>query len=159
MKQKLLIFLFWIVSIPACIAQSQYNIVFSYDGAGNQTQRSRVCINCSAKTQEVLDSIAVKPIEEIAESPIEELAQENNNTIIAYPNPVTDYLTVEWVNDTKSVSQITVFSGNNSRVLTKILKPSHNSIELGFSGYPPGMYIALVIYSDGSKQSFQILKK
>lgn len=138
--------------------QSEYNITFTYDSAGNQSQRNRVCINCGAKAQEVKDSTLVKDLEISLEEPLDELESESKNRIIAYPNPVTDLLNVDWVNDTKSVSQINVFSINNSNIFYKKVNPYQNSLELNFSGYPPGVYIATVTFSDGSRQSFQILK-
>jgi len=158
---KKLTFIVLILSVFAAVGQEQYKITFSYDAAGNQIMRDRVCINCNStskapvKTDSLDVDIPTDPVAELEE----ELDQEKEYEIIAYPNPVTDILKVEWDISKNSVDQLVVFAPNGRQLKNRSVTNSAQFIDLDFSKYPLGMYIVVAIYADGSRQSFQVLKK
>lgn len=141
--------------------QEQYKIAFSYDAAGNQILRDRVCINCNSTSKAPVktDSLDVDiPTDAVTELE-EELGQKKDYEIIAYPNPVTDILKVEWDLSKNAVNQLVIFAPNGRQLKTRNVSNRNQSIDLDFSKYPLGMYIVVAIYTDGSRQSFQVLKK
>lgn len=154
MKKQILL-LFSVLLAFLSFAQ-EYKITFSYDSAGNQIQRNRLCLTCkSYKEKTATDSIVV-----MAETPKDiedDLLQ--SSRITAYPNPVTDILQVEWSSTEKKVDQILLLSFDNKQLFNKKLNPKLSNLDLDFSQYPSGSYIVFVIYSDNSKQSFKVIKK
>ncbi len=81
MKKQILLLLFSVIVTSFSYAQD-YIITFSYDSAGNQIQRNRVCLTCKpSKEKTVTDSTAV-----IAETPkdIEDNLLEKDSRITAY---------------------------------------------------------------------------
>lgn len=126
MKQKLLLFgLFWAFMGTALIAQDEYRVQFGYDSAGNQTLRDWVCINCGTSKVKDVDSTKVEEVA-LEDDILEGITNKQNNTgtsnIVAYPNPVTELLTVEWVANEKEVSQIILFSGIGQQLLQRTIK-------------------------------------
>lgn len=134
--------------------QAQDKLVFSYDNAGNQILRDRICLNCSAAKADVAkDAIPSTDSDEIAQDWLDE-------KFIASPNPVTDILSVEWINKKETeILQLSLYGSGNRLLYT--LKPvtGINQAEFNFSRYPSGFYILLVSYSDGKTETYKILKK
>ncbi|UII77353.1 T9SS type A sorting domain-containing protein [Flagellimonas sp. HMM57] len=162
MKQKLLLFgMLWIFSLTAAMAQSQYKIQFSYDSAGNQTLRDRVCVNCGTSKQ-ALDSTLVEEVA-LQEDILEELSGlnegDNFSNIVAYPNPVTEQLTVQWQDNQKQVAQIVLFNGIGQQLFQKVVQNRQGSMNLNFGIYPAGRYMVSVFYTDNTKQTFHVIKK
>ena len=156
MRKYIFLMLFSALMMSFSYAQD-YKITFSYDNAGNQIQRNRVCLTCkSSKAETVTDSTAV-----IAETPkdIEGNLLEEDSRITAYPNPVTDILQVEWTPTEKKVDQIMLFSFDNKQLFHKQVNHRLTSLDLDFSRYPSGSYIVLVLYTNNTKQSFKVIKK
>lgn len=141
-------------------AQDEYRIQFTYDSAGNQTLRDRVCINCSTSKQAV-DSLVVEDLvlEEAVLPDAVLPQQEQVSQIVAYPNPVTELLAVEWVATEKQVAQVVLFSGIGQQLYQKTIKSSQGNLNLDFSMYPVGRYIVSVFYTDNTKQTFHVIKK
>ncbi|MEH6681044.1 MAG: T9SS type A sorting domain-containing protein [Sediminicola sp.] len=159
MRINLLLFLFCAFAISSLNAQEQYEITFGYDNAGNQILRDRVCVNCQTASKTAIDSTKVEIMEEEIAVLKEDTIDSDFFKIVAYPNPVTDILRVEWVASDNGIQQITLFSLDNRQLFQKIVKDGWNGLNLDFNGYPPGSYIVLVGYADGSKKSFQVIKK
>jgi len=162
MNKFVLTFLLGVISSVSLLAQEQYEIQFSYDAAGNLTLFNRVCINCqNASRGPQLDSVPVVQLElndDILETALEpEILRADR--IVAYPNPVTNLLTGEWVKNQKTVSRVVLFSGIGSQLQSVDISSSEGSLALDFVKYPPGAYILLAQYADGSTKSFHILKK
>lgn len=141
-------------------AQEQYIIQFSYDTAGNQTLRDRVCINCNA-SKAVIDSTLVdKP--DSNNDPLESSKTDNNinaGSVITYPNPVTNLLSVEWIHEEKQVSGIVLFSGIGRQLYRKVIQSSEGTLDIDFQSYPSGHYTLYVQYADNTKKTFHIIKK
>ncbi len=161
MKQKLLLFgILWLFLGASLMAQNQYEIQFNYDAAGNQTSRDRVCINCGS-SKEAVDSTLVEDIA-LEEDILDDLAgldESGSSRIAAYPNPVTNILTVEWLDNQKEVAQIILFSGIGRQLLQRNVTSKQGSLELDFARYPQGRYIISVFYTDKTKQTFHVLKR
>lgn len=161
MRQKLLLFGLLGMIGATVLAQPQYKIQFSYDSAGNQTLRDRVCVNCET-LKAAIDTTAVVNVA-LQDDILEEISgldkEEATSTIVAYPNPVTDILTIEWLANENDVKQVVLFSSINQQLRSDKIRPDQRQLELSFGNYPPGMYIVLVLYADNSKQSFQVIKK
>lgn len=154
--KKTLLLLVSCLFVSSVLLGQDFKIQFSYDASGNQTLRDRICANCPSARAVLVDSTFTKNLEETAELP-ENI--ENGSKVIAYPNPVTDILTVEWIENNKEISQITLFSGAGRQLLTRKITNSQGSVPLHFDRYPRGNYIVYVQYTDNTKQSFQIIKK
>ena len=155
MKSQLtIISLLCFLAVASVTAQNQYKINFSYDNAGNQTNRDWVCINC---TTTAVDTTKVEDIDLSDISDIEEDIE--RSTIIAYPNPVTNLLTLDWQHNKKEVSQIVVFSGIGQQLLQRSVKSKQGSINLDFTNYQQGLYFIHVFYTDKTKKTFNVIKK
>ncbi|MFS4446117.1 T9SS type A sorting domain-containing protein [Maribacter sp. 2307UL18-2] len=158
MKKYTLCFIVFALCFCSLAAQDEYRIQFSYDAAGNQVLRDRVCINCNSGKSEI-DSTAVAALDE----KLEELGLDEENlsssSITAYPNPVTNVLQVEWLGNENIVKSVLLFSGIGRKLQSKNISPKATSMGLNFSGYPPGSYFVIVQYADKTKESFQVIKK
>lgn len=135
-------------------AQNPDRILFYYDAAGNQTQRT-FCINCQNSRE------ANQAIKEITELEDEDLLKFSPEDIISYyPNPVKEELYIKWelINENK-VSTIQVFS------LTGQLLNSYSNLEkeitknISFQEFPQGTYLIILNYTNGEKKSITILKQ
>ncbi|PWL39604.1 hypothetical protein DKG77_01865 [Flagellimonas aquimarina] len=149
------------MAMTSTFAQSQYKIQFSYDSAGNQTLRDRVCINCNT-SKEALDSTLVEDValqEDILEDVSGLNEGDNFSNIVAYPNPVTEQLTVEWQDTQRQVAQIILFNGIGQQLFQKTIKNRQGSLGLNFGIYPAGRYMVSVFYTDNTKQTFHVIKK
>jgi hypothetical protein len=113
-------------------AQNPDRILFHYDAAGNQTQRS-FCINCS-----------------------------NSRVTDETPKEITDieevYLKWELFNENK-VSSIEVFSINGQRINLYSNLEKENTKNIPFQEYPQGTYLVLLNYTNGEQKSITILKQ
>ncbi len=162
MNKLLLTSVFSLCLLGSLWAQQQYAIQFSYDAAGNQTLRDRVCINCQGSGREpVVDSTEVVTVDledDILQDALGEETVEDSR-IMAYPNPVTNMLHIEWVNTEKPVAQIVLFSGIGRQLYHTDISTRQGNLDLDLTAYPPGRYILYVQYTDRSKKAFHILKK
>lgn len=150
MKTKLLIAL---ALFFGYVAIAQDKLVFSYDTAGNQILRNRVCLTClQAVMPSAIDSIPIVA---------EEVSLEEFGTfkMMAYPNPVTDQLYVEWEeHPEKRPNQLLLFTLDGRKVMDTPLSARYGSYGVEFNRYPPGGYLLLVLYENGTKESFKIIK-
>src|SRR5690606_8103075 len=80
-------------------------------------------------------------------------------SIIAYPNPVTDVLTVEWSVTENKVGSVLLHSATGQELGNQKIGPDQRNTELYFGRFPPGLYVVLIIYADGTQRSFQVIKK
>nr|WP_299170380.1 T9SS type A sorting domain-containing protein [uncultured Allomuricauda sp.] len=162
MKQKLLLSTTLLIFLTtAAWAQDQYEIQFTYDAAGNQTLRDRVCINCGSSKQEVQDSTSVVELdleEDILQDAFGDKDIEDG-TVVAYPNPVSSNLSVEWIKTEKRVSHIILYSGVGQQLFRRDISSNQGNLDLYMGNYPIGRYILYVQYADNTKKTFHIIKK
>ena len=83
-----------------------------------------------------------------------------NYNIIAYPNPTTDFIKVEWNNISLNGGHgsVLVLTDINGKVLqnAKILSPLQS---FDFSNYATGMYFITISQNNQIIKSFKIIKK
>lgn len=151
MNSKLLFSLFFLSSV---LLYGQDKLAFSYDSAGNQILRDRICLNCNTTmANNEKDSIAA----EISEMYSPGLL---TRKLIASPNPVTNILNVEWIGKLSNpVKQITLFGSGNKLISTTKIAQNTNQFQLNFERYPSGFYLMLVSYANGTTENFKIIKK
>ncbi|WP_281225527.1 T9SS type A sorting domain-containing protein [Flavobacterium aquiphilum] len=148
MKKTLLFLL-----LVSLYSQAQDKISFTYDTAGNQTQR-KLCVNCptakSAKTE--------KEILALTENELEKFSPEDQFSY--YPNPVKEELFLFWKESNTSIlNSIQVYSITGQLLQTYVVKKKGDSSQnIPFNTYPTGTYIVQLNYSDSSK-NIKILKQ
>ncbi|MFS4454736.1 T9SS type A sorting domain-containing protein [Maribacter sp. 2304DJ31-5] len=158
MKKNTLTILLFALVVSFAQAQLQYKIQFSYDSAGNQTLKDKVCVNCTTSLK-ANDSTLVANLEEESEPLKDKIEESGNSAVFAYPNPVTNLLRVEWVETDNPVQRVVLFSTGGQQLLDTQIHTSQLGVDLSFSQYPPGNYIVVVFYADKTRQSFQVIKK
>lgn len=136
------------------ISQAQDRITFSYDDAGNQTQR-KLCIDCL--TSKMTDE-KTKEITALEEEDLQKFFPED--VISYYPNPVKEELYLKWeLIEGNAVSSIQVY-GLNGQVLQSFSNmEKKNSQNIAFQTYPTGMYAVILFYTNGEQKSIKIVKK
>jgi hypothetical protein len=132
---------------------AQDKIKFTYDAVtGNQLTRS-LCLNCANKP-----GIAPKEIESISE---EDLLKFSPQDVISYyPNPVREELYLQWefIND-NFVTAIQITAVNGQIVHTYDIGKKANTQNIPFQGYPSGVYIVSLNYSNGDPKTIKIIKQ
>ncbi len=144
MKAIKFIFILQCMIFTTC-ASAQTIIKFTYDAAGNRTERS---IYFGKSSEAPIDSASTT-------KPITDWIKEMKITI--YPNPTRGQLTVEIANMPEDVTgEVTLFSLEGKPMQQqKILKTSS---PLDISAYPMGMYI-LRVQVGPDKTEWKIVKE
>jgi len=135
-------------SISTAYAQK---LTFSYDAAGNQTERKWVCVNCPAASG--LTDLTTK---------LSSTRDEESNlvrSIRVSPNPLTEDLNVIWQTPKDVfVKRIEVFDIRGTRVFTSIYKPDQRETQISFGRLSPGVYLLIGYYSDSKSDSIKLIK-
>lgn len=133
-------------------AQVADRITFSYDDAGNQTQRL-LCF-CAGK----MDNTKTKEITALEDEDLQKFFPED--LISYYPNPVKEELYLKWeLIEGNAVSSIQVY-GLNGQVLQSFSNMENkNNQNIAFQTYPTGMYAVMLFYTNGEQKSIKIVKK
>ena len=140
---------------------AQNKLAFSYDTSGNQVLREKLCLNCPLNKEQVVEvKDTISQSSKDAINPLQALLpSENPFKIVAYPNPVTDVLQVEWLDDpTKIPVRIMLFSRENRKLTEFIISRNRYQQDISFSHYPTGVYILSVFFENGERRTFQIIK-
>jgi hypothetical protein len=138
------------------ITQAQTKkITFDYDAAGNQINRTLVCINCKTLKQPGEEP---KEIAAIKEEDLQQFAP--GDAISYYPNPVREELYLQWqsTNDTY-VKTVTVYSFNGQQLKSYTQTASSNNQTIAFQPYPSGVYLVVLMYNSGDQKTIKIIKK
>ena len=148
--------IFFILLLNTSLNFAQNKIKFEYDVAGNQIQRTVVCINCNNPTGK-----STNKSKEISELIAEDLIKSfPEDAISYYPNPVKEELYLKWdlIENTK-VSEIQLYS-LNGQLLKRISKlENQNTQNITFQQYPQGIYNILFLYTNGEQKSLKIIKQ
>jgi hypothetical protein len=124
---------------------SQMEVRFSFDNAGNQTQRRYVNVWTKSQTNQQLTEI---------------LSETKDDSISFYPNPVQNELTLNWVNDSESfVKSIDLYDLNGKHLQSLIQNADLSNTQLDFSLYDKGVFLVTLTYSDNEQKSLKIIKK
>ncbi len=151
MKKLLFLLLFYSIMTNAQV----HRVLFYYDNAGNQIQRS-LCLGCSQSRTS--DNNEIKDITELED---EDLLKFSEKDVISYyPNPVSDELYLKWelINE-DLVSTIDVYSNSGQLVKSYKNLEKDNNKTISFRGYPESTYIVLLNYKSGEQKSITIIKK
>ncbi|MBN8790050.1 MAG: T9SS type A sorting domain-containing protein [Terrimonas sp.] len=123
-------------------AISQTKLSFSYDAAGNQVLRN---IGTSNR------KMAVNPVPAVDTIPGERF--------IAFPNPVTNKLFIQWAFDESPLQAITLHTLDGRLLYKQQVTSASGQTELPFSGYASGIYILTGIRADGKTNIIKIIRK
>ncbi|MCV9928243.1 T9SS type A sorting domain-containing protein [Flavobacterium sp. LS1R49] len=149
--KRLLLF----ISLITCfVCNSQTNITFNYDSAGNQTLRQLCLSGCTAKPSKDIP----KEIEAITEEDLQKFSPED--VISYYPNPVREELYLKWeLKDGNYVSSIIIYGLNGQTINTYNKTEKLNTQNISFQSYPTGVYIVALIYASGDQKTIKIIKQ
>lgn len=147
---KYLFILFFHFSI---LLSAQQKITFSYDAAGNQTNRE-LCLNCASKKVEQCP----KEIEALVEDDLLKFSPQD--VVSYYPNPVKEELYLQWqLTPDNYVSSIHVYNVTGQVLRTYQGNESINRLNIPFQSYPSGIYLVLLSYKDGGEKTIKIIKQ
>ena len=138
MMKNVLLFLFFMCAMHFYAQEEHPPLYLEYDTAGNQIVSALVCVNCP------------------------EAAGEKHllNAVMYYPNPVQQQLTLSWKNtETVHVTNVRVYNLNGRQLTSKDNLSAEREVNLSFSNNTAGIYIIEVLRSDGTTESFKIIKK
>lgn len=135
-------------------------LFFSYDTAGNQTQR----FYCPTGTNCTIPDPPQEPVPEIIDE-LAEVESEDGDTIELiriFPNPTAGEITVEIKESNgelkKMIESIVVYDSKGQIVFQKSeIKASKDNFNL--SARPSGVYLVHIHFNDNSHTSKQIIKK
>ncbi|MDP2059976.1 MAG: T9SS type A sorting domain-containing protein [Flavobacteriaceae bacterium] len=149
MKTKLLLF-FSYVFFTFCYSQDK--LTFTYDAAGNQILRDKVCIDCPPPSTPQLSRAGMGA--DLTENGL------NSKPFVVYPNPVSNLLFVEWLNaDGSVVEELNLFTLDGKHLLSLKPKSDIKQVDIDFSKYPSGVYLLIANFNSGKNESFKIIKK
>src|SRR5690606_35236386 len=132
---------------------AQQKLKFTYDTAGNQTLRERVCLTCLKAVLPEIDSLLVESIVEVEVSDILDFE------MTAYPNPVTETLMVEWFpNERLRPKEIQLFTVDGRHLYTIPIHTVRGEQPVQFNDSPPGLYLLKVLFENGERRTIRIVK-
>lgn len=147
MKKSLLFIYLFLFSL---FASAQDKITFTYDVAGNQTQR---CINCVMPTAKYVSNPKLLTKEDL-------IKDEVSDQVSYYPNPVKQELYLSWeLANNNTISSIHVYSMNGQLVQSYQHTDKINLQTIPFQEYATGMYAVVLRYSNGEQKSIKIIKQ
>ncbi|MEM9685884.1 MAG: T9SS type A sorting domain-containing protein [Bacteroidota bacterium] len=138
MIKNILRLLFLMCAMHFYAQQEHPPLYLEYDKAGNQIVSDLLCVNCpeAAGEKHLLDAITY------------------------YPNPVQQQLTLSWKNtETVHVTSVRVYDLNGRQLTSKDNLSVESELNLSFSNNTAGIYIIEVLSSDGTIETFKIIKK
>jgi len=162
-KHILKAFLLCALTLAFAKANAQ-ELQFTYDGAGNQTERKWVCVNCTVIYPPSLASAptADEATQTNKTANADNLKSAENRPITAYPNPVAQILNVKWENDKNYyLNRIEAYSSQGITIYQKDIKnrePLSQQAAIGFDKQMPGFYYVRAIYSDGQQKIIKVIK-
>ncbi|MGG5506147.1 MULTISPECIES: T9SS type A sorting domain-containing protein [unclassified Myroides] len=144
---KLLVLLLsW--SATSQIASKQ--LVFDYDGAGNQIYRG--VIEDSSTSNPLLSN-------DSNEFLLQETAQNEKPKLKYYPNPVQEVLFILWDRTVQEVAAIFLYSSNYQVILKRENLFVEEQTYFDVRALPQGSYVMVVQYADGTKENGIIIKR
>lgn len=158
MKHNLLLLIFVL-----CAANlfAQQKLRFTYDTAGNQITRARVCNTClKAKLPATVDSLVVDSLAIDAIAAQTSLPNIDEDFRLAvYPNPVSDILSMDWdplPND--GAVAVQVYSMSGRQLASYDLRPGETHSEISLGKYPIGLYMLSLKLKSGKSKRIKAIK-
>jgi len=132
---------------------AQQKLKFTYDTAGNQTLRDRVCLTCLKAVMPEMDSLLVGATVE------EEVSDLFDFEMTAYPNPVTETLFVEWFpNERLKPKELQLFTVDGRHLSTIPIHTMRGEQPVYFKDNPPGLYLLKVLFENGERRTIRVVK-
>ena len=133
---------------------AQQKLKFTYDTAGNQIIRERVCLTC---LQTILpqeeDSLVTDNPEDLIDNVLD-------LKIIASPNPVTQTLFVSWESTPElKPYQLEVYTIDGKWLTSYELRDEQVDEEINFLYHPAGVYFIKVLFTNKEIRGFKVLKE
>jgi hypothetical protein len=139
MKTKIALF-FIVTSFNFLSAQMALS--FGYDTAGNQTQRNLINILIQKNNS------------------VETFALADGDELKYWPNPVADYLNIEWFNDDERYcNNLSILNNQGKLLFSKDYRDDENIDRIDFSQFSVGMYFIKLSYSNKEQKQIKIIKK
>ncbi|MFV8351755.1 T9SS type A sorting domain-containing protein [Flavobacterium sp. XS2P14] len=134
-------------------AQNLDKITFDYDAAGNQIKRE-LCLSCNKAGYK---TTAPKEIAALQEEDMQKLFPED--MISYYPNPVKEELYLKWeLANENTVSSLYVYNINGKTLQSFMNLERLNTQIIPFQAYPTGVYLIVLLYSNGEQKTIKIVK-
>ena len=84
------------------------------------------------------------------------------NMMTAYPNPVTDQLTLSFPTDKRTEGIISIYNSNGiliNKIINKVFEPGMNNESISFAGFKPGFYLVKFEDSYHNSSIIKVIKK
>jgi endoglucanase len=81
--------------------------------------------------------------------------QNDKEFLAVFPNPVNDFLVI---NSSENIEAVEIISSTGI-IKTRLINRNFSEKVLNFTGYPEGLYILKLIFSDGTSRMEKIIKK
>lgn len=140
-----------IFTLSICLsAFSQHKIGFTYDTAGNQTKQHFIVTKLASQQAAVAQATT-------AEKPEAPIVQQH---LDYYPNPVENQLSLNWSKSTGThIVSLQIFTVGYKLIKTITPAKTQQQTTLQFNNYAQGIYLVKALFSNGSYQTFKIIKK
>jgi hypothetical protein len=147
---KTTLFLILFLKITCVFSQTQGKLQFSYDAAGNQTNRHYISVS-------KMKTINTKEIKNL--TPENLMTAEQYKDIKYYPNPVNADLYIKWSNDTSQyVNSIVLYNMTGQEIKRIDNLEGFDSSSISFDQFPVGYYNLELLYSNGEKKTLKIIR-
>lgn len=133
--------------------KAQDKITFDYDNAGNQIKRE-LCLSCSNPNYKTK---FIKEVTALQEEDLQKFFPED--MISYYPNPVKEELYLKWeLANENTVSSLHVYNINGKTLQSFMNLEKLNTQIIPFQNYPTGVYLIVLLYSNGEQKTVKIVK-
>ncbi len=131
---------------------------FDYDAAGNQTTRTWICINCTTPFASAAFFSKYMGTGTITAPPAPNKTEDRK--LIAFPNPLTEILTLKWENQKYYIKAVEVSTISGTSVYSQSYPyvEGQTQVTVPFSKLIAGMYIVRVTHSDGKQEIVRVVK-
>lgn len=142
--------------VPVDPPPGDYNAIkFTYDQAGNQTKRQMIYLTANKNNTQISDSISTSVIENEKLMTNEEYAD-----VKYYPNPVRSELFLKWnERGEQDMENIQVYDINGKLVMSFPHQNEASQVTISFEHLPQGYYNLFLVYTNGEKKDFKIVKQ
>ena len=148
MKKNIFTLLF-LASALGCFGQG--SLTFTYDVAGNQTNRHYIVVSNKLANRNV------KQIKDLVEADLK--TSDVSEEIKFYPNPVQEDLFIQWIEtEVKKETQLQLFDMNGQLLKTYFNLPENNSMTINFQVFPSGIFNLILDYSNGEIKILKVVK-
>lgn len=157
--KKLLLFVLFSIFIFK-VSNSQSKLLFSYDMAGNQSQRFYCEVGpCNPPTPASKPNEIIKEIAELDNTNTINKNDSLDGYLNMYPNPTNNSVFISFQNTSdNSIKQLKVFNVYSTLVKNISINKNARNLEFDLSNQSAGVYFFVFIKTDGSSLVEKIIK-